>query len=479
MEKKLILFLSANPKDPDYDELHLIRECNDVADKIRYAKHGNEVDFRQHHAISLAKIQEIIADTSPQIVHFTGHGEKEHLVLEGINEQTEHAKAKALANMFKLLNKRKSLAKEKKILCVVLSACYSRQIAKALAEHVDFVVGMSNEVEEDTAKIFAEHFYYHLCSGESFGDAFEFGKSQIALLGIPGQDIPKLEKRNDIDPSTVFLFAATKKKPDLTITTLELDQKYRELITGRTTVREFWEDEARGGLLNILLYFSVNYRAVGMSEGEKNSIDTIISHVPPKLHSRKEAHTAGNHTLRDQLDGQIRGMYGDALDILRKYRAPSGISPVERIEPYQAGSREFDQNPIRRLLLDLLDVMEKVSLINATATRCVMESNIPNNMLSIVNTAHHGADQCQNLSTDYGELSENVDTLLPPGRCDRAKVQGASDNVKVQILNIGNCFRAIAANTNVIVSEVGSLRSNYRQYCEITISEILAAKGLG
>jgi len=314
LEKKLILFLSANPDDPDYDELHLVKECNELADKIKAAAHGHEVDFRQRHEISVKRIQEIIADTSPQIVHFTGHGEKEHLVLEGIDGQTERAKAKALANMFRILNKRKSLVEEKKILCVVLSACYSRQIAKAVAEHVDFVVGMSNEVGEDTAKIFAEHFYYHLCSGESFGDAFEFGKSQIALLGIPGQDIPKLEKRNDIDPSTVFLFAAKNDLPETT-----LDQKYRELITGRTTVREFWEDEARGGLLNILIYFSANYKDAGMSQGEKDSIDTILSHVPPKLTSRDQADLSGNHTLRDQLDGEIREMYSDALDILRKY----------------------------------------------------------------------------------------------------------------------------------------------------------------
>ena len=217
MEKKLILFLSANPKDPNYPELKLIKESNDIEDKIRTAEHAKEIAFKQRHEISIGNIQQFIADNKPQIVHFSGHGEKEYLILEGIDEKTEEGNAKALANMFRILNNRKSLAEEEKIHCVVLSACYSEQIAKAIARYVDFVVGMSNEVREDTAKIFAEHFYYHLCSDESFGDAFEFAKSQIQLLGIPGQDIPKLKKRNDIDPFAVFLFA---RKPQRTKTKL-------------------------------------------------------------------------------------------------------------------------------------------------------------------------------------------------------------------------------------------------------------------
>jgi len=262
----------------------------------------------------------------------------------------------------------------------------------------------------------------------------------------------------------------------------KLTEKFKEFSAGGITVREFWEDEARGGLLNILIYFSANYKDAGMSQGEKDSIDTILSHVPPKLNSWKKADLSKDHTLRDQLDGEIREMYGDALDILRgclEQHQISGILTVERTEPYQAGSREFKE--VIKVLLELLDIMDKVSLIDATATRCVMESNIPNNMLSIVNTATHGASQCQHLCTDYEKLSGHVDTLLPAGRGDRRRreeVQGASKEINVQIGKIAGCFSEIATKKGEIVREVGSLRSSYRTYCEITISEILTAKGL-
>jgi hypothetical protein len=313
MEKKLILFLSANPKDPNYPELELIKESNALEDKIRTAEHAKEIAFSQRHEISIGNIQQYIADNKPQIVHFSGHGEKEYLILEGIDEQTEEGNAKALANMFRILNNRRSLDEEKKIRCIVLSACYSEQIAKAVARYVDFVVGMSNAVREDTAKIFAEYFYYHLCSGESFGDAFEFARSQIQLLGIPGQDIPKLEKRKDIDPYSAFLFVA---KPHRTRTMQDITEKFNDFVAGKTTVVEFWENERQGGLCEILLSFSEDDKIPAVEKGE---IRSIMSNIPAKLNAWKLANNINNQTQVSLLDGEIRQMYINALEILKKY----------------------------------------------------------------------------------------------------------------------------------------------------------------
>jgi hypothetical protein len=328
MDKRLILFLSANPRDPDYPQLDLIKECNDVADNVGSAKYRNEVTFVQRHEVSVANLQKIIAANNPQIVHFTGHGEKGQLVLEGLNGETEKARAKALSDMFRVLNARSSLEEDKKIRCVVFSACYSRQIARAVAKHVDFVVGMANEVRQDAASSFAVQFYYHLCSGESFKDAFDFAKNQIELLNIPGQDIPKLEIRNGIDASCAFLFEP-KVSPDIEIEptqqsgprkkVLNLVKKYNELIRGKTTVREFWEDEDYGGLCNILLYFSTNARPARISEIERNKIDIILASVPPKLISWDLTQTS-NPNQHYQLDAEIRRMYAEALDILRKHQ---------------------------------------------------------------------------------------------------------------------------------------------------------------
>lgn len=204
MPLKKVLFLSANPQGTD--PLKLIRECNNIKDKIKSATYSKEFDFEQRHEASITGLQRYLLEDKPQIVHFSGHG-TEHgaLLFQDAKDQPEEVRIKAISNLFKILNERKSIPKEKKIQCVVLNACYSQKMAKAIAKYVDCVVGMSNEVRDDAANAFAESFYYSLASGESANTAFELGKNQVEMLSIPGQDIPKLECKEGVDPDSIML----------------------------------------------------------------------------------------------------------------------------------------------------------------------------------------------------------------------------------------------------------------------------------
>lgn len=199
-----ILFLSANPAGTQ--ELKLISECNNIREKIRAARYADEFDFEQWHEASLHRLQGYLLGANPQIVHFSGHGAEDGtLVFEDFEGQPETAKIQTIANLFRILNERRSISVEKNVRCVVLSACYSENQARELAKYVDCVVGMKNAVLDEAAKVFAESFYQGLGEGESVQTAFELGKNQVELLSIPGQDIPKLEVRDGIDPSGVFV----------------------------------------------------------------------------------------------------------------------------------------------------------------------------------------------------------------------------------------------------------------------------------
>jgi hypothetical protein len=127
-------------------------------------------------------------DFKPQIVHFTGHGAgKDGLAFEDGTGQPKLVDSDALANLFKLFSSR--------VECVVLNACYSEVQAEAIAQHIDYVIGMSQTIGDRAAIEFAVGFYTALGAGESIEFAYELGCNSIQLAGIPEFMIPTLLKK--------------------------------------------------------------------------------------------------------------------------------------------------------------------------------------------------------------------------------------------------------------------------------------------
>jgi hypothetical protein len=79
--------------------------------------------------------------------------------------------------------------------CVVLNACYSEAQANAIAQHIPYVIGMSDAIFDKTALKFAVGFYDALGDGWSYEKAFEMGKSAIAIEDIPEADLPVLKQK--------------------------------------------------------------------------------------------------------------------------------------------------------------------------------------------------------------------------------------------------------------------------------------------
>ena len=101
---------------------------------------------------------------------------------------------------------------------------------------------------------------------------------------------------------------------------LKMLEKYdNEFMRGKTTVREFWEDDERGGLCRILIYFSSNPEVTKISENEREQINNVLSTVPSRLHSWELARIS-NQNQQMLLDGEIRGIYAEAMTILRKHQ---------------------------------------------------------------------------------------------------------------------------------------------------------------
>ncbi|MBN3906564.1 MAG: CHAT domain-containing protein [Nostoc sp. NMS1] len=179
---KSILFLAANPKGTA--NLRLQEEEREIKERLRLAGYG-KVPINSTGATRPRDIQQAMLDFKPQIVHFSGHGTgRNGLVFEDITGQEKLVTSKALADLFKLFTK--------SIECVVLNACYSKFQAEAIAQHVAYVIGMNQSINDRAAIDFSVGFYTALGAGESFKFAYQLGCNAIQLEGITEYLIPVL-----------------------------------------------------------------------------------------------------------------------------------------------------------------------------------------------------------------------------------------------------------------------------------------------
>ncbi len=178
-----ILFLATNPTDTA--RLRLDEESRAIDQVLRQAEFRDRFDVEQHWAIRVTDIQGYLLRHKPDIVHFSGHGgQSSEIIMEDSSGESHPVSARALSTLFSVL--------KGNIRCVVLNACYSERQAKAIAEHIDCVIGMSKSIKDVSAVSFATAFYQALAYGQNVKAAFDLGCIQIDLENLSEQDRPKL-----------------------------------------------------------------------------------------------------------------------------------------------------------------------------------------------------------------------------------------------------------------------------------------------
>jgi hypothetical protein len=194
---KKVLFLAANPKGTPH--LRLDQELRDIAEALERCKKRDQFTLEQRLAVRPRDIQRAMLNFEPNIVHFSGHGAgEEGLVFEDETGKSKLVSGDALAGLFKLF--------ANQIECVVLNGCYSEVQAKAIAQHINYVIGMSKAIDYRAAIEFAVGFYNALGAGESIEFAYQFGCAAIQMAGIEEHLTPVLFKKAavaaDMEPPT-------------------------------------------------------------------------------------------------------------------------------------------------------------------------------------------------------------------------------------------------------------------------------------
>lgn len=179
-----ILFLSANPIDTQ--RLRLDEEVRAIDHALQQTTY---FEIKTHWAVRLSDLQELLLRHKPTIVHFSGHGSPAaEIILQDENGNGHPVPGQLLKQLFALL--------KDDIKCVVLNACYSQIQSESIADEIDCVIGMPNQIDDKAAIKFAAAFYQALGYGKNLKAAYELGSIQIGLEKLSDEDKPRLIAKN-------------------------------------------------------------------------------------------------------------------------------------------------------------------------------------------------------------------------------------------------------------------------------------------
>ncbi|PLZ86686.1 hypothetical protein CEN45_19530 [Fischerella thermalis CCMEE 5198] len=217
-----ILILTANPLSTS--RLRLDQEVRNIAEGLERAKKRDQFVLESKLAVRPRDIQRAMLEINPSIVHFSGHGTGDDgLVFEDETGAAKLVDGEALAGLFALF--------AEEVECVVLNGCYSQVQAAAIAQHVNYVIGMKKAIADKAAIEFAVGFYDALGSGKTVEFAYKFGCAAIRLAGIPEQLTPTLKKKPNIEEAVVNRLLEKQVNEHTSEESQELSDSDREILT--------------------------------------------------------------------------------------------------------------------------------------------------------------------------------------------------------------------------------------------------------
>ena len=201
MSKIEILFFAADPlstlANGGADKLSLDEEAREIRERVHAADRRERLDFQSRWAVRTADLTRTLRERRPQVVHFSGHGGSDGLILVGKDGRAHPVSETALARLFRTYRD--------DIRLVVLNACFSEPQAKAIADAVGCAIGTRGQISDEAAITFAAEFYSGIACGESVAAAYEGAAALLDLDRIAEEQWPKLLHRDDVDPAALFL----------------------------------------------------------------------------------------------------------------------------------------------------------------------------------------------------------------------------------------------------------------------------------
>ena len=198
-ERLRILMLGASSEG----DLRVAREQKRIQAAVASALHRDAIELDPRPSATTNDLLDRLSRFRPHVVHFSGHGDHDIVVFEDDLDEPHEGiaiTASALAHAL--------VAVDEPPLLIVLNACNSAsQVPMLVAEVAPFAIGMSSEIEDGDAILYAARFYAAVADGQSLMSAHNLGRSALEIAGLFGADLPTLGHAEGTDPATTYLVA--------------------------------------------------------------------------------------------------------------------------------------------------------------------------------------------------------------------------------------------------------------------------------
>lgn len=192
MRDKLKVLCVASDPFREGAPLRLDKEVRAIGKAIRRGLACGLVESVPHVATRASDLREAVLQHQPQIVHFAAHRDAAGAIYLGDESgRPQRVDREMLRSLFGSLNHT--------VRIVVLNGYYAPEIVDALSGVVEYTVGMSRPISDESAIAFVEAFYTALAMGRNVLAAFELAVSQLELEGNPEASIPLRRIRRGVN----------------------------------------------------------------------------------------------------------------------------------------------------------------------------------------------------------------------------------------------------------------------------------------
>ena len=292
MNKLKVLFFAADPLSVGggRSRLELDREAREIQHEMLVAHHRDNVEFETCWATRTKDLRRGLLRIKPHIVHFSGHGGGEGLVLEAEDRTGPHrVGAAALKEFFSAFRGQISV--------VVLNACHSQPQAEAIAEAVGCAIGTPSEITDQHAISFSAAFYGSVASGEPVRTAFDQACAMLKMNACPDREIPKLVVREDVDASQLVLIPAeprpVRRARRIAWGTTALIAVFATSAVVRDNLRDRVVCARPRAVQQVVMELSATPQGVLNASATARPDDPMAG--PPELVQAKSLHRAGDH----------------------------------------------------------------------------------------------------------------------------------------------------------------------------------------
>lgn len=195
MTLQRVLFLGA---DPTGGTFAIDRELAMISAELQACGRGLAFEIVSDLKVQPDTLQRLLNQHEPDLLHFSGHvTDGEELMFVDSVEQPRTVAVELFARIVG--------ARQRRVRCVVLSACNGSLAAPALKNQVDTVVAMVGLVSVRAAQVFSRRFYEAIAGEYSVQAAFEQALLEVELVGYQQElHAVLIEREPGVAAQTVF-----------------------------------------------------------------------------------------------------------------------------------------------------------------------------------------------------------------------------------------------------------------------------------